>query len=208
MTAAVATTRPASSDIDDTILDALRRGDPAACAHVVDRYGRLLRSVARSCRLSEQDAQDVVQTTWCRLFENLDRIREPEFLGQWLVVTVRRESWRLSSRRARDPELLGAEVGDDLVAGDEPVEDTVLRRAEAERLWQAIDRLPEQQRRLIRALLTDEDRSYDEIADALGMPRGSLGPTRLRALKRLRLMLADGSSNTTSATQAKRSDAA
>ena len=183
--------------LDSTgLLAAVRAGDDAAWAQLTKRYVRLLWSVTNSCRLSEHDAQDVIQTTWIRLLENLDRIREPENLRHWLAITARRECWRVSGRAARAPELLGEEIAQTLPADDERVDAALLRREQAEQLWAAVAQLPVTQQRVVRALAAPDEPTYDEIATTLGVPRGSLGPTRHRALRRLRVILEDGESNT------------
>ena len=180
----------APSPVD--LLEGVRSGDERAWELLTARYVRLLWSVTNRCRLGEEDAQDVIQTTWIRLLQNVDRIREPVYLAQWLVVTVRRECWRLSARQREAPDTLGDELAHLLPSVDEPVDAALLRREDAGRLWDAVAQLPTVQQRVIRALAAEDEPTYDEVADALGIPRGSLGPTRLRALKRLRIMLADG----------------
>ena len=83
----------------------------------MDRFSGLVWATARAHRLSSADAADVVQTTWLRLVENLDRIREPEALGGWLATTARRECLRLlrlttaASCPERRPELGAADDG-------------------------------------------------------------------------------------------------
>jgi RNA polymerase sigma factor (sigma-70 family) len=171
------------------LLEAVRQGDDLAWQELMDRYVRLLWTVTHSCRLSEHDAQDVIQTTWVKLVENLDRIREPEYLHQWLAVTARRECWRLSARSRKAPGLLPEEVVQSLPSTDEPLDAELLRREERARLWAAVAELPEVQQRVVRALSSASEPTYDEIAQELGVPRGSLGPTRHRALRRLRVLL-------------------
>ncbi len=181
------------------LLAAVRAGDDGAWQQLMNRYVRLLWSVTNSCRLSEHDGQDVIQTTWIRLLENLDRIREPENLHHWLAITARRECWRVSGRAARAPQLLGDSVADvvhALPADDEPVDAALLRREQDAELWAAIEQLPETQQRVVRALADSAEPTYDEIATALGVPRGSLGPTRHRALRRLRVLLQEDEQRT------------
>src|SRR5215813_11522574 len=89
------------SDVDTRVLVArVRAGDQQAWVLLSDRYTNLLWSVARSMGLSLADAADAVQTTWLRLVERLDTIREPEHLGSWLVTTLRRESMVMLRRSA------------------------------------------------------------------------------------------------------------
>src|ERR1700675_2359018 len=84
--------------MDGTNLDELVRaaahGDQAAWATIVDRFQGLVWATSRAHRLSHADAADVAQTTWLRVVEHLDRIREPEALGGWVATTARRECLR------------------------------------------------------------------------------------------------------------------
>ena len=77
------------------------RGDQAAWATIVDRFQGLVWATARAHRLSGADAADAAQTTWLRVVENLDRIREPERLGAWIATTARHECLRLIRLSAR-----------------------------------------------------------------------------------------------------------
>ena len=157
-------------------------GDRAAWHGLVDRYNGLVWSVARSHRLSTVDASDVVQTTWLRLVEHLDRLQDPERVGAWLATTARRECLRTLRHSAR------------MVVSDEPPEqvteaqlDAALLAEERDRaLWQAFGGLSERCQTLLRILVADPPPSYDEIGAALDMPIGSIGPTRARCLERLR----------------------
>ncbi|MCW2933352.1 MAG: rpoE [Actinomycetia bacterium] len=173
------------------LVAAAAAGDQSAWDALVDRYGSMLWSLTRSYRLGPADAADVVQTTWLRLVENLDRIVDPERLPGWLATTVRRECLRVS-RRADVPR-----PGDDFAAipdgGPEPG-DRLLREERDAALWQALAKLGESCRRLLRVLLADPPPSYAEASVILGMKVGSIGPTRQRCLARLRQLAAlDGS---------------
>jgi RNA polymerase sigma factor (sigma-70 family) len=155
-----------------------------ARASLIEHLTRSIRGVARMHRLRPHDVDDVVQTTWLRLLEHHDRIRDPAALRAWLHTTARRESLRLLREGARvEP------VGDDrLDARDaaptahERVED----RERAIALLGAIRTLPDRQRQLMGALLADAESSYTDLSRALEMPIGSIGPTRARCLQRLR----------------------
>ncbi len=171
------------------LFEGVRRGDEAAWAELVRTYRRLLWSITRECRLSPEDAEDAIQATWTRLLENLDNIREPEFVHQWLAVCTRRECWRLSARAAKFPVLLDEAVAANLPSTEHAVEDRATERDSARQLWRAVAELPANQQSVVRQLLRVDEPSYDEIAAALGMPRGSIGPTRARALQRLRTAL-------------------
>ncbi|MEH3054712.1 MAG: sigma-70 family RNA polymerase sigma factor [Patulibacter minatonensis] len=159
-------------------------GDRAAWDRLVDRYTPLLWSVARSHRLSDSDAADVVQTTWLRLVEHLGRINDPERVGAWLATTARRESLRLVGASAARTTPV-AEF-DDLVEASPGPQDQLLTQDRAAVLRRALAQLPESCRRLLRVLTADPAPSYEDVSAALDMPIGSIGPTRGRCLERLR----------------------
>jgi RNA polymerase sigma factor (sigma-70 family) len=166
------------------------RGDRDAWTEIVEEFEGMLRAVARAHRLSEADAADVAQTTWVRLVENLNRLKDPSRVGAWLATTVRRECLR--TLRASTRELPNAEP-----AGPTPCEvpsiDTELLEAERDHeLWSAFRRLPSRDQALLRMLVADPQPSYEDVSDTLGMPIGSIGPTRGRALERLRGELISG----------------
>jgi RNA polymerase sigma factor (sigma-70 family) len=163
------------------------RGDQGAWGALVDRFNGLVWSVARGWGLSDADAADVVQTTWLRLVEHLERIRQPEHVGAWLATTARRESQRIKRRAGRmlptdDDEL---DVTDP-AAGPE----SLAVAADRDRLlWRGLEAISERCRRLLRILAADPPPSYAEVSAALGLPIGSIGPTRGRCLEQLRQAL-------------------
>jgi len=165
------------------IIDAAARGDESSWQQLVDRYSNLLWAVVRAHRLTGSDAADVVQTSWLRLIEHLPEIRNRDCIGAWLATTARRECLRLLRRTARCEPM--EEIG---VVDEEPSDvDAALLRGERDAaLWRAFKRLPQRDQALLRLLTSEPAPSYDEVAAALGMPVGSIGPTRGRALARLR----------------------
>ena len=167
-----------------TLLARAGQGDQAAWNDLVAEHSRLLWSVARSFRLDAADANDVVQTTWLRLLEHLDRIEDPSRLIGWLVTTARREAMRVLRRAGRERPVIEDTVLDRPDDGP-PVDSNLLRDERDRALWQAFSRLSEKCRQLLRVAVT-HPQSYDEISDALEMPVGSIGPTRRRCLTQLR----------------------
>ena len=176
------------------VAGAVRRaaaGDKDAWDEIVESFSGLAWSVATSHRLGPADAAEVVQTTWQRLLEHLDRIREPERLGGWLATTARRESLRMLRLRARElPTEDEAAFGRRLDQSPTP-EEAVLDRDRDRRLWCAFAQLSERCQRLLRLVVLVAP-PYTEVALALDMPIGSIGPTRARCLGQLRKLLADG----------------
>jgi RNA polymerase sigma factor (sigma-70 family) len=165
-------------------------GDWNAWKQIVEEFEGMLRAVARAHRLSEADAADVTQTTWVRLAENLDRLKDPSRVGAWLATTARRECLRTLRASAR--ELPDAEPPEPSPGDLRSIDAELLKAERDKELWSAFRRLPARDQALLRMLVGDPPRSYADIGDALGMPIGSIGPTLGRALDRLRRELGLG----------------
>ena len=183
-------TGPTDSSTAELVSGA-RAGSQQAWNQLVDRFSPLLWHVARSIRLNHTDAADVVQATWLRLVENLDRIREPSAVSGWLVTTCQREALRVVRAGARcspkdptDPTALPEHRMDQARAPD-PVQ-AVLAKEAAEIVSAAVAELPDRQRQLLTVLSTGGPARYHHASKALGIPVGSIGPTRDRALRKLR----------------------
>jgi len=168
----------------EELIRAAARGDQDAWSTIVDRFQGLVWSTARAYRLPQADAADVAQTTWLRLVENLDRIREPERLGAWLATTARNECLRHIRLRGR--ELPSEDVDLFESQSDEPLELPLLTKERDSALWQAFAKLSERCQALLRLLVSSNEPSYEEIGAALGIPVGAIGPTRMRCLEKLR----------------------
>jgi RNA polymerase sigma factor (sigma-70 family) len=161
-----------------------RTGDPEAWSEIVRRFEDMLRTVVQGHRLSRADAADVVQTTWLRLAENLDRLQDPSRVGAWLATTARRECLRTLRKLAR--ELPAENLPEPRRGGVAPADRRLVQADRDAALWAAFARLSARDQRLLRMLVADPQPSYEEIGNALAMPIGSIGPTRGRALQRLR----------------------
>jgi RNA polymerase sigma factor (sigma-70 family) len=167
-------------------------GDAAAWESLVHAYVGLVWVIARDHQLPPEDAADVVQVTWLRLVEHVDRLEDPERVGAWLASTARHESLRLLRRSRRElvvadlPEL-AASAAREVTGSQEPPSEELL-----DRIAEAFTTLPARPRALMRLLLMEPAPSYAEIASALDMPVGSIGPTRGRCLKALRAQLEQG----------------
>lgn len=153
------------------------------------RYDRMLHGLARSYRLTDSEVDDAVQATWLLLLQHADSIQHPDRVVGWLCTTLRRVCLR--TLRDRKRERLECEGGEqqDLVDGAPSPDAHVLQAERDDALWRAVDQLPARQRQLIHVLFEADELSYDEVAIELSMPRGAIGPTRLRALRRLRTMM-------------------
>ena len=162
-------------------------GDSDAWCQITERFTRLVWAVARSYRLGTEDAADVVQTTWLRLVDNLNSIEKPDALPGWLATTAQREALSLLRRRSHEPPL--REVDLSAVRPDSWIPECDVSLLERERdvqLWRCVSQLPAKDQRILRILMSCDRPSYAAVAAALDIPVGSIGPTRMRALHRLR----------------------
>ena len=170
------------------------QGDQPAWQAIVDEYDRLVRSVVRGYPLSDAQAADAVQTTWLRLVENLAGIREPDRLAGWLQTTARRVCLAVlrESRREQPVDCCDRPDGGVLcraAAVDAGPEACAVRRDQQVLVRRAVATLPERHQALLGLLVASPPVSYEEISAGLGMPVGSIGPTRARILARLRVEL-------------------
>jgi RNA polymerase sigma factor (sigma-70 family) len=176
----------------DSVVQDLQRaaeGEQASWDRLVDRYGGLVWSVARSYRLTAEDAADVSQTTWLRLVEHLGRLNEPERVSAWLVTTAKRECLRVIRSRSRERvvDLEGFSQTD----SDPPPDHRLLATERTATLMQGLGKLGDGCQRLLRVLMASPPPSYEAVSAALGMPIGSIGPTRARCLNHLRRHLTE-----------------
>jgi len=175
-----------------TLLRAASEGDQEAWNAITDRFTSLLWSVARSYRLGSDDAEDVVQNTWLRLLENLTKIDNPEALPGWLATTARREALGILRRRGRTVLTRDEDLGVDLADPASTDLDSALLEDERDvELWASFAKLPERCQQLLRVLMAVDRPVYAEVSAAFDMPIGSIGPTRMRCLERLRKLVAE-----------------
>jgi RNA polymerase sigma factor (sigma-70 family) len=180
---------PAMSD-DSSVSALVARvidGDQEAWNEIIERYSPLVWSICLRYRLSRQDADDVGQGVWLLLIENIGGLREAAALPGWLATTTRRECLRVLRAAHRHdhadlppedqlpPEPDAATIEQAVIAAER---DAALRAAFAE--------LPQSCHALLSLLMDDPPVSYADISIALGVPVGSIGPTRARCIDRLR----------------------
>lgn len=181
-----------SSVVDEVttaeLLAAASEGDHDAWAAIVDRFERLLWSVARSFHYDDATTADVVQTVWLRLAEHCRRIREPDRLASWLATTCRNECVSAARRRHRevaDPrvaDLVESQERGQLASLDErPIDNETYSE-----MLRGFAGLPESCQQLLRLLCADPPLDYRTVSDLIGRPIGSIGPSRQRCLAKLR----------------------
>jgi RNA polymerase sigma factor (sigma-70 family) len=164
-----------------------RNGDKQAWDALVERYAPLIWSICRRHRLDDADAEDVGQSVWLLLLDHLGSLRDPAALPGWLATTTRRECGRVL-RAARGPLTAGHVPdwvplpGEQAATADQELLTAELHAA----LRQALLELPPGCQQLIALLTADPPVPHAEISARLGIPVGSIGPTRRRCLDKLR----------------------
>ena len=186
------TTLTTVTDIEDLVTGA-REGDQASWSGLVERHQPIIDAVTRRYRLGREDAADVSQTVWLQLTCHLDTIREPRALPGWIKVTAEREAFRLIriGRRTTSLEPIacfyeGQSSGELRFSSivDE-VDADLLRSEEQAAVRAGLATLKPSQRDLLLMLVAEPAVSYAEISTELGLPIGSIGPTRARCLRKL-----------------------
>jgi RNA polymerase sigma factor (sigma-70 family) len=172
-----------------TLFAAFRAGDEAKMGELIALLTPILWHTVRAQRVERDSVEDVLQTTWLTLVRNAQTISDPRAVLQWLIVSARREAWRTTKRADRTE---AREFRDDDIVTEPGVapEQVVLRADRQLRLWRHIGQLPQRCRELLRVIAFADRPDYASIAESLGMPVGSIGPTRGRCLGKLRAQLA------------------
>jgi RNA polymerase sigma factor (sigma-70 family) len=172
--------------VTDLVMRA-RSSDQQAWDALVERYAPLIWSICRRYRLSGADADDVGQTVWLHLVDQLDRLRDPAALAGWLATTTRRECLHVR-RAAQRLQASGPVPGvEDIPDEHAPIaEDELLTAERHAALREALTHLPPRCQQLMVLLLEDPPLPYAQISATLGIPVGSIGPSRARCLNKLR----------------------
>jgi RNA polymerase sigma factor (sigma-70 family) len=166
------------------LIERAAAGDQAAWNALVAEFSGLVSAIARGHRLRDADAADVAQATWLRLLEHLGDLHDPAHVGAWLATTARRECLRVMRESHRQ-----VPAGDEMPepeASDVAPDHGLLRAERARAVRGAFARLRASDQALLRLLVAEPRPDYAQISAVLGMPIGSIGPTRARVLERLR----------------------
>lgn len=175
------------SQSDLQLLQACLAGDERAWSELIDRYGRLVYSVPRRYGLSETDADDVFAAVWALAFRKLHQLRDQARLSSWLITTAHRESWRIGKRGES-----AVSIDEQVASPDAPSESQMETWETQHIVRQSLDELGGPCKELLTALfLESEAPRYDAIAQKLGIPIGSIGPTRARCFKKLQSILVE-----------------
>lgn len=172
-----------------------RSGQASRMDDLVDLLTPLMWHVARACRLDPQASEDVVQTVWLKVVEKSESIKDPQAIVAWVMTATRREAWKVAKRAdtTRPSELTTSmEVEAQNPIGIKPAQDPLeaaIRGDVAKVLWSHFSQLSPRCQELLRMVCFADRPHYDQVATALGMPVGSIGPTRGRCLTTLRAAL-------------------
>jgi RNA polymerase sigma factor (sigma-70 family) len=185
-----------AADSDRDLIRRCQQGSAGAWQQALNKYERLVYSIPLRYGLSRDEAADIAQITFTILIESLDTLSEDSRLGAWLATVARRHTWRLLERNRREiasEGLEGADLAARAVLLGESDADSIEHWELSELLETGLSQIGEPCRELLLALyFQPELSSYAEVAASLGMPIGSIGPTRARCLKRLRQVLVEG----------------
>jgi RNA polymerase sigma factor (sigma-70 family) len=175
---------------DEELVGLCREGHERAWKALVHRYKRLVYAIPLRAGLDEDDVEEVFQDAFVKLAEKIGSIRDGARVRAWIVTTVRHLTIDTIRARKTSRGLHGTEIALEQVADQsELVSQSVERREEHEFVRRALQRLDPRSRRLLSLLFfaRDERPSYQAISKELGIPTGSIGPTRARCLRKLRL---------------------
>jgi RNA polymerase sigma factor (sigma-70 family) len=176
-----------SAEVIAGLVNAAGTGDQSAWNRLVQEFESMIWAIARAHRLGDADAADVSQATWIALLQHIKKLNNPAGVGAWLATTARRECLRVLRGGQRCVPF--GDDGPEHESPEPPPGHALLVTERDDALRRAFSRLRAADQALLRLLTADPRPPYEEIAAALDMPIGSIGPTRQRALARLREQL-------------------
>lgn len=153
---------------------------------LIEKFRPVVWVTIRSCGHSRDDAEDVWQLVWMRVFQKIHLVRDPDRVRAWIITVARREALRHRETLARTRPAVDIDDVGGVFGSDASPEERALDVAEAETLNRMVTSLPAEQRELLGLLFGEQALSYTEISLRLRIPRGSIGPTRQRILRHLR----------------------
>ena len=167
---------------DKMLVRAVLAGDKAAYEKLYDRYAPLIRAVCYDTTGNLADAQDLAQDVFMRAYENLDRLRDPDRFGNWLVgiARLRCHEWLRRSLQLRDKRVELSEV--QIAVPDPPDDDRI------ELLRKMIATLPDKERLALHTFYL-QGNSADHARRITGLSRSGYYRVLDRARKRLKQLM-------------------
>lgn len=180
-----------TSETDFDLIQACRKGESHAWERILNKFERLVYSIALKYGLSVEDAADVTQTTFTILMQSLDSLREDTRLAPWLATVAKRHTWRCMTKRKREQTTPDDDLAMQAWAVQRPA-NPFEAWERVEWLRNGLEQLDQRCREILLSLYFEaETPSYVEIAERFEMSPGSVGPTRARCLERLRALMVE-----------------
>ncbi len=167
----------------ESLVFRIRGGDSTAWDVLVRCLSPALHRGIGAFTLSVEARDDVFANTWLKLLEHIDTIEKPASLVSWLMTTARNEAYQFVKSRSRTVPMAEPRV---ISVDRQPIDEALLDNELAVALWRAFQHLSPACQNILRLLTLDPPLSYDEIVELLGLPHGSIGPTKGRCLEKLR----------------------
>jgi RNA polymerase sigma-70 factor, ECF subfamily len=166
---------------DAELVERCRAGDTEAWNELVERFSRYVYAVAvRGFRLGEQDAEDVFQDVFTRVYTHLDTLRDESALRPWIAQLTRRLCLDSIARSGRE-QPAGEPESDE-------AHDEIEEIDEAFAVRQAVSTLPETCQDILDRFFA-RDQSYRTISSELDLPSGTIASRIARCLRKLREQL-------------------
>ncbi|HET9252077.1 MAG TPA: RNA polymerase sigma factor [Candidatus Eisenbacteria bacterium] len=181
--------RPDHSTLtDDELVRLIRGGETDAFEELVRRTSRPAYRLARRITRNHEDADDVVQESFVKAFQAIDRFQLGRAIAPWVLTIVARtalSSLRQSKRRAAsaldEPGPDGSAPLSERIADPAADPSALARRLEVERAYESLS----EEHRAVLALRVEGDLPYASIAEALGIPVGTVMSRLARARESL-----------------------
>lgn len=174
---------------DPTVVSLVTRaanGEQAAWDEIVERYSPLVWAICLRHQLDRQSIDDIGQTVWLRLVENIGRLRERAALPGWIAKTTRNECLRVLKAGGRHGVEVPTPFEEQPADTSAEIEQEIIEAELHAALRAAFTELPAHCRKLLSMLISDPAPGYASVSATLGKPMGWIGPTRGRCLARLR----------------------
>jgi RNA polymerase sigma factor (sigma-70 family) len=166
---------------DAQLVERCRAGDREAWNTLVDRFSRYVYAICvKGFRLGDEDAEDVFQDVFTRVYTHLDTLRDDTALRPWIAQLTRRLCLDTIARRGREQpaeEPAGEEARDDFAEIEEAFE-----------VREAVTTLSDACQEILDRFFA-RDQSYKTISTELDLPAGTIASRIARCLGKLRAEL-------------------
>lgn len=171
---------------DAELVAATLAGDRQAFGRIVERYQRLLCSLAYSATGELSRSEDLAQEAFVDAWRQLADLREPEKLRAWLCGILRYKVSRMRRADGREPvsRADSLETAEAMESDDQPVADLAMQKEEQALMWSALERVPEIYREPL-ILYYREHNSIEHVAVALDLTEDAVKQRLARGRKAL-----------------------